>query len=235
MNRLNKRKYTLKRVIPKTLAAFSLALLATVCPPTLGQKGLTLSQAAFAEPAVPVQVRTIIQSTTGDLIIPAGVTATYDASKGPLKVQGRFENRGTLEITGSVDQAKIETSNLKNSGTIISKIPNLTINNNSAGAFVLDLESGHITAPVSIGFVSQTDIKLAGGNIAAERISFITDQKLRAHANRIDGKIDISSTVRRSASMKVICSLKETTLLLTPFTTTLVETYRLLDSRVAAA
>jgi len=172
----------MKRLISSFAFAFLL---------TLGIQGIALSPAALAEPAK--QVQTTVQSTSGDLIIPEGVTASYDASRGPLQVHGRLENHGTLQITGAGTQAKIETNELLNSGVIVSQVPNLTIDNNAAGAFALDLKSGQITSPASISFISKTDIKLAGGNIAAERISFTSDQKVRVHANRIDGKVAISS------------------------------------------
>ncbi len=163
---------------------------------TIGIAGTAHYAAALAEPAEHAQVQTTVASTAGNLVIPVGVTATYDASKGPLRIQGRLENHGTLQITGGVNnQAGIETSELQNDGTIVSAVQNLIIKNSSSSAFALDLKSGQIKAPVSIGFISDGDIKLAGGDLSSERVSFTSQKDVKVHANRIEGKIAISGAI----------------------------------------
>ncbi len=172
------------------LSGFALAAIMT-----LGITGVAHYGTARAEPSEHSQIQTIAESTTGNLVIPEGVTATYDASKGPLRVQGRLENHGTLQITGAVKQAQIETSELQNSGIIVSAVQNLTLKNSTDGAFALDLKAGQIKSPGSLGFISKGDIKLSGGDLASERVSFTSDKKVLVHANRIDGKIVVAGEI----------------------------------------
>ncbi len=144
---------------------------------------------AHPETSQPIKVK----STVGDLVIPQGATATYDASKGPLRVQGRFENHGTLQIIGDVRQAQIEASGLQNDGVIISNVLNLTFQNNGTGPFALNLKAGTIKAPDAVGFVSTGDIELVGGDLTAERVIFTADKALKIGANSLNGKVELSA------------------------------------------
>ncbi len=149
----------------------------------------SLSTPAFAQTAQPV-IQTA-QAAQSDVTIPEGTTQEFDAAQGEIKFDGTLTNKGTIIITSShpaQTEAVLRAVKLDNQGTIISRVPSLTIYTEKVYG------AGEVTAPENIAIAAaDKDLLIANGTYRAKYFRPSAERKLSINARRIDAQVDLKA------------------------------------------
>lgn len=75
-----------------------------------------------------VELLSLVEKDTGEVHVPQGVTALYDAVNGPLKLKGKLTNDGEIAVTAAkTGTAVIVASAIVNHGTLTTEAKSLSL------------------------------------------------------------------------------------------------------------
>src|SRR5271167_1799290 len=133
----------------------------------------------------------------GDVLVPKGTIAVYDAANGKLAVHGTLVIHGTLHVVSSnasVQDLTIEAAEIKYDGAIVSDLSGgVTLQGDVRGDLHIIANGGVLDSKAPIALKSAANILVQGGRFAAPALRFESPSELVVNAERIDAKVDLDA------------------------------------------
>ncbi len=180
-----------------------------------------------------VELLTLVGNNTHDLLVPENTTATYDASKGPLRIKGKLSNKGTITVSGSkhakvvviarefANEGKIECqtaelqvacASFENTGTINAG-EDFTVTA-THGQLTLKGAKGTITVAKQITLDGPSGLNVLGGVYVAPVIQLLAkDGNVNIQAERLDGEVKTTAKTAQVGTKEGNLTLGEQRLL----------------------
>ncbi|MDQ5937506.1 MAG: hypothetical protein QG574_4865 [Cyanobacteriota bacterium erpe_2018_sw_21hr_WHONDRS-SW48-000092_B_bin.40] len=163
-----------------------------------------------------VDLMSLYNDKTKEVVVPKGISASYDSSKGPCVLHGNLENHGTITITGpkkssqviiaaeiindgafdcQVESLSLCSSTVRNTGDI--KAQNSLVFKSTAGKLSID-GSGSVTASQAITFSGSLGISVKNGTFESSSLLFEAENgTCFVQADGLEGAISVNAKSSR--------------------------------------
>ncbi len=163
-----------------------------------------------------VDLMSLYNDKTKEVVVPKGISASYDSSKGPCILRGNLENHGTITVTGpkkssqviiaaeiindgafvcQVESLSLCTSTVQNTGDI--KAENSLDFKSTGGKLSID-GSGSVTASQAITFSCPLGITVKDGSFESSSLRFEAENgTVFVQADKLDGAISVNAKSSR--------------------------------------
>lgn len=163
-----------------------------------------------------VDLMSLYNDKTKEVVVPKGISASYDSSKGPCVLHGNLENHGTITITGpkkssqviiaaeiindgafdcQVESLSLCSSTVRNTGDI--KAENRLVFKSTAGKLSID-GSGSVTASQAITFSGSLGIIVKNGTFESSSLLFEAENgTCFVQADGLEGAISVNAKSSR--------------------------------------
>lgn len=141
-----------------------------------------------------IRLSSISLDETGNLIIPHGFIATFDAAEGPLNVAGKLINHGTIHVV-STDPARstltINAGNIENNGSIVSDLMGKLTISGIEGADLTITGPGTIESAEVLELRSSRNLNLSGATLLSSELNLVSASDVTVHAHFISAPVKV--------------------------------------------
>ncbi|MBP9092937.1 hypothetical protein KBI23_18075 [bacterium] len=163
-----------------------------------------------------VDLMSLYNDKTNEVVVPKGISASYDSSKGPCVLRGNLENHGTITITGPKKSSQvIIAAEIINDGAFVCQVESLSLCSSvvrnsgdikaensldfkaTIGKLSID-GSGSVTASQVITFSGPLGITVKDGSFESSSLRFEAENgTVFVQADKLDGAISVNAKSSR--------------------------------------